>query len=65
MIMSTPTPATRGLSDRCACYSEMQPGKVHVAASQSGGQQGSFKQADGDCRGQPVSRGTSTGVLAT
>lgn len=47
MIVSTPTPATRGLSDRCACYSGMQPGKVQVAASQSGGQQGSFKQADG------------------
>jgi hypothetical protein len=24
MIVSTPTPATRGSSDRCACYSEIQ-----------------------------------------
>ncbi len=68
MIVSTPTPATRGLSDRCACYSEMQPGKLHVAtpASQRGSRARlSRLMADGDCLSQPVSLGTRTGVRAT
>jgi hypothetical protein len=55
MVIHSPTPATRDLSDRCACYSEMQTGKVHVAPpANQGGQQGSFKQADGE-RGLPGS----------
>ena len=55
MIVSTPTPVTRGSSDRCVCYCEMQPKKEHVAkpASQRV-QQGWFKQADGG-RGLPGS----------